>query len=87
MFGALVGWRLKKSGVKIVALEIHRRGIGLPSFKPKFPLALVVGNEVFGVTKPVLKLADEIVKITMAGKKESLNVAVAAGIALYVIRH
>jgi|SRR3989344_1709653 len=79
--------KLKKAGVKIVVLEIHRRGVSLSKFKPRFPLALVVGNEVSGVTKPVLKLADEIVKIPMLGKKESLNVAVATGIALYQLRN
>jgi len=46
---------------------------------------LVVGNEVEGVEKEVLALCDDIVEIPMLGKKESLNVAVAAGIALYAL--
>ena len=52
-------------------------------FKPRFPLALIVGNEVRGLNKKILSYADKIVEIPMFGKKESLNVAVATGIALY----
>src|SRR3989344_2824416 len=49
------------------------------------PLALVVGNEVRGLSPQILKYCDEVVHIPMYGKKESLNVAVATGIALYEI--
>ena len=63
------------------------RYISLPEWRPKFPLALVVGNEVSGVSAGVLSRADAIVHIPMLGKKESLNVSVAAGIALYVVRY
>lgn len=45
--------------------------------------ALVVGNEMRGLSPAVLKLADHIVEIPMRGKKESLNVAVAFGVAAY----
>lgn len=44
---------------------------------------LVMGNEARGISPAVLKLADHIVEIPMRGKKESLNVAVAFGIAAY----
>ena len=54
---------------------------------PKFPLALVVGNEVSGVSPGVLSRADAIVHIPMLGQKESLNVSVAAGVALYAARY
>lgn len=79
----LVIKKLKKQGIKIVVLETGKKSQSLPSFKPKFPLALVVGGETKGVSKSILRLADEVVKIPMLGKKESLNVAVAAAIALY----
>ncbi len=46
-------------------------------------LAIIVGNEVDGVSKDLLKLSDYIAEIPMRGKKESLNVAVATGIFLY----
>lgn len=76
---------LKNTGVKIVALETAKTATKLPKFKPSYPMALVVGNEVEGLSPEILQAADEIVEIPMAGKKESLNVAVAAGVALYSI--
>ncbi|MFA6322272.1 MAG: RNA methyltransferase [Candidatus Buchananbacteria bacterium] len=78
---------LKKQGVKIIVLETEKVSTSLPKFKPTFPMALVVGNEIEGVSPAILKLADEVVKIPMIGKKESLNVAVAASIALYHFRY
>jgi tRNA G18 (ribose-2'-O)-methylase SpoU len=78
--------KLKKQGVKIVVLETGKKNKPLPKFKPKFPMALVVGNEIKGVSPSILSLADEVVEIPMLGKKDSLNVAVATGIALYQLR-
>lgn len=82
--------KLKASGVQIVALERFDKLTSsklevqnIFKFKPKFPLALVVGNEVGGLSDAVLKYADKIIAIPMYGKKESLNVAVATGIAIY----
>lgn len=75
--------KLKKQKVQIVALELTRKAITLKEFQPKFPLVIVVGNEVLGVTKPILKLADDHIYIPMHGQKESLNVAIAASIAMY----
>ena len=46
-------------------------------------LALIVGNEVKGLSPSILKTVDYIVEIPMRGHKESLNVSVAAGIALF----
>ena len=69
--------------LKIIALEQSEKSINLFKFKPKFPLALIVGNEVRGINKKILSYADKIIEIPMHGKKESLNVAVATGIALY----
>lgn len=79
--------KLKKQGVKIVALETGKKVISLPKFKAQFPLALIVGHEVDGLPKSILDLVDNIVEIPMLGKKESLNVSVAAGIALYALRN
>jgi len=79
--------KLKKQGIKIVVLETGEKSKSLPRLKPKFPLALVVGNEITGVNKNIINLADEVVEIPMSGQKDSLNVAVAAGVALYQIRN
>jgi 23S rRNA (guanosine2251-2'-O)-methyltransferase len=78
--------KLKKQGIFIVAVEQTPKSISLENFKPKFPLALVIGHEVKGVSPSALELADAIIEIPMHGTKESLNVAVAFGIAGYKIR-
>jgi len=75
--------KLKADGIQIVALEQIKRSENYRKFKPKFPMALMVGNEVKGLSKKILAYADKIIAIPMYGKKESLNVAVATGIALY----
>ncbi len=79
--------KLKKEGVYIVALEQHQKSVDYRKFKPKFPLALVIGNEVKGVSKSILEKADQVIELPMAGKKESLNVSVAFGVASYHIIH
>lgn len=77
--------KLKKEGIRIVVLEQSPRSTPYTKCKPKFPLCLIVGNEVTGISKSILKLADDVIEIPMRGKKESLNVSVAFGIAAYNI--
>ena len=79
--------RLKNEGFIIVALEQTPGSIDIKKFKTKFPLALVIGNEVSGVSNGVLKRSDEIIHLPMRGVKESLNVSVAFGIAGYIIKN
>jgi len=67
-------------------LETEKSAIPYFKFKPKFPLAILVGNEKRGIDKRTLKKADIILKIPMFGKKESLNVAVAFAILAYHIK-
>lgn len=76
---------LRLKGVKIIALENNTKSINITKFKPKFPLALVLGEERRGVSKSLIKLCDKVVEIPMQGKKESLNVSVAFGIAAFYI--
>ena len=83
---------LKKKGVQIVGLEKTASSIKIGDFvlsslngKADNDIALVVGNEVDGISEDILKLCDDVVHIPMYGKKESLNVSVAAGIAMYEI--
>lgn len=75
---------LRAAGYTVIALEQTKNSVSLGAFRPTFPLALVVGNEVEGVSRETLTAADGVVHIPMVGKKESLNVAVAAGVAAYV---
>ena len=75
--------RLKREGVQIIALETGENSRDLFKFQPKWPVCLLVGNEVEGLSKKLLKSADAIVKIPMLGSKESLNVACAYSVAIY----
>lgn len=80
--GALIK-RLKKNSVCIVAGEQSSNAVSCTKWKPKFPLAIILGNEVLGVSPAILRVCDEVVEIPMRGEKESLNVSVAAGILLF----
>ncbi len=75
--------RMRRAGVRVLALEVGDGATDYRAFKPVWPLALVVGNEVEGVGAIVSHNVDGMIQIPMRGTKESLNVAVAAGIALY----
>ena len=75
--------KLRKDGYSIVVVEQAPRAVSYRRLRGKRDPALVFGNEVRGVPKQVLDRADMIVELPMRGKKESLNVAVAAGIILY----
>ena len=77
--------RLKKAGREILALEQAENSIDYRKVKIKFPATLLLGEEVRGVTKDLLKKCDQIIEIPMRGQKESLNVSVATGIAIYQI--
>jgi tRNA G18 (ribose-2'-O)-methylase SpoU len=76
---------LKRAGVQIVALESGSEGRAYDSAPYRLPLCLIVGHELRGVSEGLLRTADLSVKIPMLGKKTSLNVAVAYGIAVYEI--
>ncbi len=77
--------KLKKNKINIIALEQDKRAVDYRNFKPEFPLALILGNEVDGISENILKKADHIIYLPMLGKKESLNVSVSFGIAGYEI--
>lgn len=77
---------LKKDGWQIVALEIRPDAVRLSDFSPGPKVCLVVGHELSGIPEEILAIADATVFIPMLGKKESLNVAVATGIALHQFR-
>jgi len=77
---------LKKDGYQIIGLEHTKESIALADAPIPPPLALIVGNEVEGIQPDILAQCDTVVHIPMYGKKESLNVSVAAGIAMYEIR-
>ncbi len=75
--------RLKKDHVQVVAVEQDARSVPYTEHAVHGRVALVLGAEVEGLPKDVLDQCDAIIEIPMRGSKESLNVSVAAGIALY----
>lgn len=76
---------LKKIGTKIVALEQAENSIDYKKVKISGDTIFIVGNEVSGVEKNILSLCDIVAEIPMCGKKESLNVSVAFGVAMFRI--
>lgn len=78
--------RLKNERVYIVAVEQSDLAINYKKFKPKLPLSLIFGNEVKGLNKKLFEKCNAILQIPMFGKKESLNVSVAAGIVIYDVK-
>lgn len=78
--------KLKHEGIALYGLEQHATSRNLFDFKPEHPMALIVGNELTGIRSSLLSYTDAILEIPMYGTKESLNVAVATGIALYRLK-
>ena len=78
--------KYKKEGYAIVALEQSAKSTPYTKYKMKQPTLIIVGTEVDGVSKEVLKLCATHLEIPMVGKKESLNVAVATSVLLFQLR-
>ncbi|HPW34196.1 MAG TPA: TrmH family RNA methyltransferase [Candidatus Paceibacterota bacterium] len=79
---------LKKKGYSVLAIEQNKRSISytkLNTKNHKSKIALIVGDEVKGIPQSILKNCDQVLEIPMKGKKESLNVSVAFGVAVYEI--
>lgn len=74
---------LKENNFQIISLEQAENSQNIKSFNPRDQFALIVGNEVEGVSPNTLSHSDAVVEIPMQGEKESLNVSVATGIALF----
>lgn len=78
--------KLKKEGYRIWAVEQSKKSV--PYYKVTLrraqgKIALVFGNEINGISRAILKKCDKVLEIPMRGKKESLNVSVAFGIAVF----
>lgn len=76
---------LKAAGFRIVGLEQNERSVSLNEYKPPQKIVIILGEEVKGIPIDLLNKCDDIIEIPMRGKKESFNVSVAAGIALYAL--
>lgn len=79
--------KLRQNGYVSAALEQAVGSVSLPNYRPPAKIALVLGNEISGVSQHALASVDITLSIPMLGQKESLNVTVAAAIALYHLRY
>ena len=76
---------LKKSNVKLIALEHTSESVPYHKFDYGFPVCLMLGNEVDGLSEETIAQADYSVEIPMFGLKQSLNVSVAYGVVMFHI--
>lgn len=78
---------LKSKAYQIISLEITNtsKPIHTFNFSTQKPIALVIGDENFGVSDSILKMSDAIIHIDMFGNNSSMNVVQATNIALYEI--
>ena len=77
--------QLQVAGYRLVALEQEDRSINLADYKAPEKIALLIGEEVHGIDAELLAQCQDVLEIPMVGKKESFNVSVATGIALYAL--
>jgi len=69
----------------LVALEQSERSVTLKDFRAPDEFVLVLGEEVDGIDRTLLEKCETVLEIPMRGLKESFNVSVAAGVAMYAL--
>jgi len=75
--------KIKSEGIKIVPLEITQNSKSYTDAEPAdFPMCLILGNELTGVSNEIITLSDFSIEIPQYGFKHSINVSVAYGIAV-----
>lgn len=77
--------KLKEKDFEIIGLEKTETSVNIDKADFTDKIALIVGEEVSGMDLNLVELCDQIVHIPMYGKKSSLNVSVATGVALHSI--
>ncbi len=77
--------KYRKENYQIVAIEQSENSIDYKKIIPKEKVIFILGNEVQGLPLAILEKADAVAEIPMVGDKESLNVSVAGGVALFRI--
>lgn len=78
---------LQQQGAYTIAIEQDEKSVDYKtvSIEKRGSLAFIIGPEVEGISKEVLRLCDVVAEIPMLGTKESLNVTIAFGVAVYRI--
>ncbi len=74
---------LRSRGCQVAAIETSLHSVDLFDWQPAFPVCMVFGNEVEGISRELSEQADVHIRIPMLGLKHSLNVATAGGVAIY----
>lgn len=77
---------LRADGYTVAGLEIDPGAVPVTDYRPPHRVAVLLGDEVRGIETPLRERCDVLLQIPMSGQKGSLNVSVAAGIALYHLR-
>jgi tRNA G18 (ribose-2'-O)-methylase SpoU len=75
--------RMREEGYQLAAIETSLHAVDLFDWVPAWPVCVVFGHEVEGVTPAVLEMCDVHVRIPTLGLKQSINVATAGGVVLY----
>lgn len=74
---------LRSADYRIVGLEQDETSTLLNDYAPPEKIVLILGEEVDGIAAELCGACDDLIEIPMVGQKESFNVSVATGIALY----
>ncbi len=77
---------LKSKGYRILATTPHEKDCTIDTVPIDQPMALVFGTEGDGISRDVIDMADEFVKIPMYGFTESFNISVSAAVSMYALR-
>lgn len=75
----------KRQGSYVVAVELAEKAVPLDRFRPAFPLVLVLGDEMLGISPEVMDQVDTSVVIPMYGMGNSLDVVAAFSIVAYTV--
>lgn len=77
--------KLKNDGYQLIGVEQTDQSISLEQFKPdpSKNYALILGNEVFGISDEAITVIDQCIEIPQFGTKHSLNISVATGVVLW----
>ena len=73
----------KLAGSRVIVVEQTSAGVAPEEFAPVFPVCLVLGSEMTGISQEIIDMADAAVTIPMLGMANSINVATAAAIVLH----
>ncbi len=75
--------RLREVGYEIAAIETSDGAVDIFDWQPRFPVCILFGHEVDGLSADLSAACDTYVRLPMLGLKHSLNVSCAAAVVMY----